>query len=415
MHTGDLLPLNKENHDHRYVQYAAGILSGYSGREPFHLYLKDYFSTHKKHGARDRKQITSLCYRYFRLGAGAGPSLSVEEKISLANFLMGNITPGSATAQDLEFPLELALRFEKMKDIFSPEKIFPFPEELSAEIDPYKFFLSFLTQPKLFIRLRPGSGETVLRKLQAAGIPFERVNENCLALSGNEKVSQVLVIDRDAVIQDYNSQRTGAFMSALSPAGMLPLRVWDCCAASGGKSILACDILKNIQLTVSDTRKNILENLKERFRKAGIIRYRSLAADLSDTGPVKGFSEEERFDFVIADVPCSGSGTWSRTPEQLHFFSRKNIQAYADLQKKIISTVTDYLSDSGYLLYITCSVFRKENEENVDFIQKKLKCTLVDQQYLKGYEMRADTLFAALFKKGTTLKSNDPGTSRPGV
>jgi 16S rRNA (cytosine967-C5)-methyltransferase len=98
-------------------------------------------------------------------------------------------------------------------------------------------------------------------------------------------------------------------------------------------------------------------------------------------------------------VPCSGSGTWARTPEQLHFFSKKKIDEYSILQQKIVSNAIEYLDEKGYLLYITCSVFKKENEENVAFIQKNLNLQLIKSQYLKGYEMQGDTLFAALFRR----------------
>jgi 16S rRNA (cytosine967-C5)-methyltransferase len=155
--------------------------------------------------------------------------------------------------------------------------------------------------------------------------------------------------------------------------------------------------LKNIRLTVSDTRKNILENLKKRFTKAGIKNYHSFVSDLSISRPQQSILEKQ--DLIIADVPCSGSGTWARTPEQLYFFTKKKIDDYAILQQKIVSNAIKVLNENGYLLYITCSVFKKENEDNMDFIQKNLNLQLIKSEYLQGDQMQADTLFAALFKK----------------
>ena len=102
---------------------------------------------------------------------------------------------------------------------------------------------------------------------------------------------------------------------------------------------------------------------------------------------------------IIADVPCTGSGTWARTPEQLKYFSKKSIDEYAGLQKKIVKNASLQLAAGGYLLYITCSVFKKENEDNVDFFSQNTELELIESGYLKGYEMQADTLFAAIFKK----------------
>ena len=103
------------------------------------------------------------------------------------------------------------------------------------------------------------------------------------------------------------------------------------------------------------------------------------------------------FDLIIADVPCTGSGTWPRTPEQLTFFHKKEIGSYAVLQRKIVENAVPHLAANGYFLYVTCSVFKKENEENVAFIQQKFQLKLLSMEYLKGYEMQADTLFVALF------------------
>ncbi|MDQ6904312.1 MAG: Fmu (Sun) domain-containing protein, partial [Bacteroidota bacterium] len=97
-------------------------------------------------------------------------------------------------------------------------------------------------------------------------------------------------------------------------------------------------------------------------------------------------------------VPCTGSGTWARTPEQLSFFHKKEIDKYVLLQRNIIKNAVPQLKKNAHLLYITCSVFKKENEENVSFIEKNLRLKLVKMNYLKGYKMQADTLFAALFE-----------------
>jgi 16S rRNA (cytosine967-C5)-methyltransferase len=401
MKTGELSSENKGNHFHRYLNYAIAILTKYDGTEPFHLYLKKYFSANKKHGSKDRKQITSLCYNYFRVGIAVSPSIDISEKLLLATFLIEK--KSSPLLEKLkpewneQIHLNISLKIEMVKDLLSVKKIFPYPDEISKQLNFEDFCFAFLIQPKLFIRLRPGYKNIVFEKLKSVHIVFEKINETCLAFSNNEKVSDVINIDKEAVIQDYNSQQTLNLFTPQIKHNTSYISLWDCCAASGGKSILAFDLLKNIKLTVSDTRKNILENLQRRFSKAGIKNYHFFVTDLSISDPQKMMLERQ--DFIIADVPCSGSGTWARTPEQLHFFSEKKIEEYSVLQKKIVSNAIEYLNENGYLLFITCSVFKKENEENVGFFQKNLNLQLIKTEYLKGYEMQADTLFVALFKK----------------
>ncbi|HEX4878112.1 MAG TPA: Fmu (Sun) domain protein, partial [Chitinophagaceae bacterium] len=156
------------------------------------------------------------------------------------------------------------------------------------------------------------------------------------------------------------------------------------------------DMLGDIDLTVSDVRESILANLKKRFATAGIKKYKCFIADLTKDDAI---AQQIKFDLVIADVPCSGSGTWSRTPEQLFYFDETKIEQYAALQKKILSNVIPAVRPGGFLLYITCSVFAKENEDVIDFITQQTGLVLVKSVLLKGYEMKADTMFAALLQK----------------
>ena len=174
------------------------------------------------------------------------------------------------------------------------------------------------------------------------------------------------------------------------------MSVWDCCAASGGKSIMAKDKLGDIDLTVSDIRPTVLANLKKRFSEAGIKNYTLAAADLS--APGKNLPAN-RFDLIIADVPCTGSGTWGRTPERLSFFNEKETERYSQLQKKIVTTAIGCLQNNGHFLYITCSVFKKENEDMVNFIEDHFPVKLIAMKVLKGYALKADTMFAAMFRK----------------
>ncbi|MEO6134184.1 MAG: Fmu (Sun) domain-containing protein [Ginsengibacter sp.] len=386
----------------RYIDYAEAVIKNYNSNEPFSLYLKKYFTANKKHGSRDRKLITALCYGYFRLGRGIIGELSIQEKFLLGIFLSENQPSPILELMKPEWNSKMqspvSKKLTEVKSIFDCNNIFPFQDEISDKIDQQKFYLSFLKQPKLFIRIRPKQHQKVFDKLNSANILFEKINRDCLSFDNTKKVSDIIKIDEEAVVQDYNSQQVATFFTPIKKAKSGPIDLWDCCAASGGKSILAFDALMNVQLTVSDTRKKILENLRARFAKAGIANYHSFVADLTvDKSPSS--IDNKTFDCIIADLPCSGSGTWGRSPEQIQFFSKEKLDEYAILQRKIVENAIVHLKEDGYLLYVTCSVFKKENEENVSFIEKKLNMDKIESRYLIGYEMQADTLFAALFRK----------------
>jgi 16S rRNA (cytosine967-C5)-methyltransferase len=176
------------------------------------------------------------------------------------------------------------------------------------------------------------------------------------------------------------------------------IKVWDCCAASGGKSIMAVDVLKDITLTVTDVRASIINNLKSRFQQAGIKNYTSHVVDVANSNSLSNTLKDERFDLVICDAPCSGSGTWGRTPEQLYYFTEDKIRHYSNLQKQVASNALRYVKKGGYLLYVTCSVFEQENQAVVKTMKEQFNLELVKMELLKGYEQHADTMFAALLQ-----------------
>ena len=393
----------------RHLQFAQSLVNTYKGDEPFHLYIQKYFASHKKHGSKDRKQIASLCYSYFRLGCGVSRNVAIHDKFLLGSFLC-NSGHSLLLAQlkpewNAVINLELNDKLKLVEDFFDIKNIFPFQKFLSKEIDHEKLTISFLQQPKIFLRVRPGKKFILREKIRSANFSFEEINDNCLVFSHNEKITDVINIDKEAVIQDYNSQRTGEFFLKYFSRQQLEheaekissqTAVWDCCAGSGGKSILAFDIIKNCKLTVTDKRPSILQNLKKRFAAAGIRNYEAFVLDIESGAQLPTGAG---FQIIIADVPCSGSGTWARTPEQLNFFKVEEIEKYASLQKNIIRNILPRLNECGILLYITCSLFKKENEENVDYILENFQLNLLHKEYLKGYEIHADTLFVAVFKK----------------
>jgi 16S rRNA (cytosine967-C5)-methyltransferase len=380
-----------------HLNSAVAIIEQYRGEEPLASFLRKYFSRYKKYGSKDRKQITHLCYCYFRLGK-ALMNISTSQRIVAALFLCSSTpdllldTLKPEWSDKVLLPVEEKWAIAEGKEMISD--IFPWSELLSAGLGHLQFCKSLLIQPDLFLRIRPGKTEQIQLKLQQADIIFSRPNATCIALDNRTKIDELIILDKEAVVQDYNSQKVGDFLSLLPVQNKR--RVWDCCAASGGKSIMAVDMLGDIKLTVSDIRESILINLRKRFATAGIKEYSSFVADLS----VKRLPEsDDKFDLVIADVPCSGSGTWGRTPEQLFYFKEEMIEQYARLQKQIMSNVLHHVSPGGYILYITCSVFKAENEEVVNWYLKQNQLNLIKMELLQGYSFKADTMFAALMQK----------------
>ena len=385
---------------HSYITSATKLINTYSAGKPLSLHIKSFFAADKKFGSRDRRMISSLCYYYFRMG-NAFKKNTLEEKVLAGLFLCEkkNNELLQFFRPDLDAQIALPLADKMMLIGIEEKDIFSFPDQLSEEIKCRAFSMSFLKQPQLYLRIRPGRKKRVIEKLNEASVVFEWPEDDCLLLANNSSVEKILKLNKDAVVQDINSQKVLDHLDK-SP-GLLQstekVTAWDCCAASGGKSILLYDKLKgNIKLTVSDIRKNILANLHKRLQQAGININRDFITDLSVSS---GLEMAEKFSVIICDTPCTGSGTWSRTPEQLFFFNENSIDVYAERQQQIVSNVIPHLKHGGFFFYITCSVFKKENEEMISFIKEKnSSLQLVQMEYFKGYENAADTMFVAVFQ-----------------
>jgi 16S rRNA (cytosine967-C5)-methyltransferase len=262
--------------------------------------------------------------------------------------------------------------------------VFPWIDRLSPSIDSALYVESLLQQPNLFIRIRPRHEANVRQKLERDSIPYQSIAANSLSLSNSTSLESRFEIDREIVVQDLSSQRIAELFAALPERNSW--LIWDACAASGGKSILAFDHLPRVQLTCTDLRPAILRNLQSRLERAGVPVERIEVDDLTE---VRDRSGRGLFDLILADVPCTGSGTWSR------------IEGYANRQFILLAQLMHSLKPDGYLLYMTCSVFQAENEGMIDRICQSSGMEVVAMQSFTGYSDKADTLFAALLKRSS--------------
>jgi len=380
-----------------YLVTAEKIVSTYDGTVPLHHFLKGFFKQHPYMGSRDRRWISQLVYHYFRIGQLWISEKTTAERMILATFLC-------STEQS---DLLAALRPELNESIWMPtieradevnedyneigDKIFPFDIEFSEGLHRWSYGLSSLQQPDLFIRTRNNKHQAIIKLLEKAEVNFEEINVNTISLPNGTKIDSIISDKSWYEIQDASSQKVGDLFHPKAGETW-----WDCCAASGGKSILLLDKQPGVKLLVSDIRASIIQNLHQRFKEANIRNYESIVLDLSK--PVTSSSIADRqFDNIILDAPCSGSGTWGRTPENMFYFDEKKVDYYQALQKQIASNVVSLLKPGGSLIYITCSAFRKENEEVVEMLEneyglKKQEGGVID-------EFHADIMYAVRLTK----------------
>lgn len=372
-------------------------MDGFEGDQPFSRYLTTFFKENKQMGSSDRRSTSRLCYNYFRLGQAAS-QLSQQRRLVLAEFLcekesplVGLLEPGYSNKMGLSLDEKIA--FLEAEGLLKVEDLFPFTAYFSAQLDTKLFLKSQLVQPHLYIRVKRGKNKVVRAILDENQIPYSELGDQTISLPNGTSLQRLSALDGLIEVQDLSSQRTLEFMKPEEKESW-----WDACAASGGKSLLLMDACPSVDLLVSDLRMSILRNLDERFDHAGIKHYRKKILDLTkDPYPILG---NEKFDGVLLDAPCTGSGTWGRTPEMIREFKTAKIAEFSALQKTIAGHVAGYVKVGKPLVYITCSVFKAENEEVVDYILSNLGFELEGMRFLDGYTERADSMFVArLIKK----------------
>lgn len=373
------------------------ILDEYTHGVPLHKFLPGFYRQNKQMGSKDRKMASALIYSYFRFGKVL-PELDTDERLFLGLFLSSDKTLNFLEhfrpdlAETIHLPSEQKIRIVgELYPEFRVRDIFPFEDHLSNGIDPERFIYSFLDQPSLFLRIRKGAYNELTGRLADAGIAWADCNndQTCISLPNHIKLDELFGEKerRYYEVQDSSSQYTTTFFKPGTGEYW-----WDCCAASGGKSLALFEQEQRIKILASDIRDSMLTNLDERFNRVGLTNYERRKFDLRQPVTVL---RHQTFDGIILDAPCSGSGTWARTPEMLSAFDAGKIVFFQHLQKDIAANVVPFLKPGKPLVYITCSVFKEENEQVKDFLVNDLGMVEERSELVKGYENRADTMYVA--------------------
>ncbi len=370
------------------------IIGEYPVDTPLSKFLPGFYRQNKQMGSTDRRIASRLLYNYFRLGQ-ALINTATEERLFVAEFLCNTQVNSFLThfkpewAACIGFGLDEKLAMVKTAyPDFKLDDVFPWTAELSPSIDKEKFLKSFFVQPDLYIRVLKGFESQVRSTLIKADISFKEEGNQCFTLPNGTRLDTIFANQHWFEVQDHSSQQTAELFKPNKWEHW-----WDACAASGGKTLLLLELQPDLKLVVSDIRESILANLDERLNQAGLRKFQKKVLDL--TRNVDPELHNYEFDGIILDTPCSGSGTWSRTPEMIAQFEDFKITAFKNLQQSIVKNVIKYLKPGKPLIYITCSAFKAENEDMVDFLVKEFGFKLEKQLVLKGYEHKADTMYVA--------------------
>ena len=158
-------------------------------------------------------------------------------------------------------------------------------------------------------------------------------------------------------MQDEGSQLVGE-IAAIAADGPDPEKILDCCAAPGGKTLILAERNPAAHIVACETSPPRLEQLRERLAGLG-DRVECRFADAT------ALTFNSEFDLVLADVPCSGTGTLSRNPEIRHRLRPDDLPRQAERQRAILSSALRAVRPGGRVVYSTCSLEPEENEDVV--------------------------------------------------
>lgn len=182
-------------------------------------------------------------------------------------------------------------------------------------------------------------------------------NPTSLTIMNNKvKVPSLKIFTEGKITIQDTSATLAATLTAVKPGD----RVLDMCASPGGKSFLMAEMMKDtgeiISLDKYETKIGIIESGVKR------LGYTCIHAT---EGDATEYQNEDKFDVVLCDMPCSGLGTLSKKPDIKWKRDREDILKLAETQKNILKNAATLVKDGGAIVYSTCTIEPEENTENI--------------------------------------------------
>ena len=307
-------------------------------------------------------------------GAACNEAVKLTKKYGftgLSGFVNG-VARSIARAEEIPYPDEKKDIVTYLSVMYSmPSTIV---EQMISQYGPElakKMFASFLqTEKTVSVRCMThvSSAEELKKRLRDADVTIEDglYSQDALRLSGIDAPERLPMFAEGAFyIQDESS------MQAVLAAGLTGgERVLDLCAAPGGKSLMAADILAKYGAgtvtsgDLTDAKVALLNENKARCRAENMIVRKADAT-------VFRKEEEEHYDVVLADVPCSGLGIIGKKPDIKLFMTLEQETELCALQKDILKNAVRYVKPGGVLVFSTCTLNKEENMGGYKFLKEE--------------------------------------------
>ncbi|MCW8956520.1 MAG: methyltransferase domain-containing protein, partial [Gammaproteobacteria bacterium] len=165
----------------------------------------------------------------------------------------------------------------------------------------------------------------------------------------------------------FSVQDAGAQLAARLLDCQKGHHVLDCCAAPGGKTCHILELQPDVSMLAVDISESRLARVEENLHRLGL----SARLVTGSAEAPEDWWDKQLFDRILLDVPCSASGVIRRHPDIKLLRCKNDLPALVAIQQQMLHTIWPLLKPGAKLLYATCSIFKQENEQQIEqFVQQ---------------------------------------------
>lgn len=256
----------------------------------------------------------------------------------------------------------------------------------------HNMITAFQSRPPLTLRVnrRYMNAEQYLHILQQSEIKAKILDDYAIRIAEPMPVSQLPQFLQGVVsVQDFGAQQAGYLLNPQNGE-----RILDACAAPGGKTGHILE-LANCDLTALDIDKNRLQRVADNLTRLNF----QAALHCVSAENVAAWWDNQPFDAILADVPCTASGTIKRNPDIKWLRRPSDALKTAQQQERLLDALWQTLKSGGRMLLATCSLFEEENAMQCQkFLHRHPNATLREEKMLLPSE-KQDGFYYALIDK----------------